>query len=750
MDRLIIYDTLIESLLVFLLVFTPLAYGAVRPGAIAVFEAGAALMAFFWILKMLSCSKPELILSPLFTLFLILIGCASLQFFFSKSIYLWATKTELLKLISYAIIFIVTLNTIRTKAQIRRIMVSIITIGFFMGIFYLIRYFGAHAPRGFINSDHFSTYLGMIIPLAIAGIIAPSLDDKGKPQTAIRVLLFFCVITMCAALFFTMSRGGIFSFIASLLFIALLVSTRRSIKKKGWIILTIAVFIILVIAWLGATPVVERILSIKAEISSRYFGGRLPIWQGTIGIIKDNFIFGTGLGTFNYIFSKYQPLEIINKHYTYAHSDILELLSEVGIIGFSLTVVCGLWTVVYLFRRFRERHNPWVVGTSICVFGSLASIFIHSFTDFNLHIPAIAVLLAIILALFVSIVKLHNRSLVVAHGRRIMGYSAAVLSVGLLVVYIVAVVRPAIADSYANTMPASQQGIEAAIRLDPSDAEYHYKLGRLYGKSSMYSLQLAEYQDAVRLNPTNSQYHQSLAWAYGQMKNISEAQQEFKVAIELISNYYYPYQVYAIWLFNHPTKENIEKGVDVYRKAVALDPKLADKALAEYFKIEKRYTQLKKILPDTPENHSNVMAILLDAGLWESSEADFKKDMETSSYKYPYYKTISEYYAMGKDKKKSIQVLEEYLKIDSDCADAHFWIADRSFYSKDYDWEFSEAHHKKAIELQPENPYYKYWYGVHLAYKGQYIKADNLFKEVLNIDPNYAEEIAKFKSKYLK
>jgi len=415
------YDWLIESLLAFLLVFTPLAFGAVHPPSIALFEIIAALMAMLWIFKTLSTGKFEFINTPFTYFILTFILYVFFQLFFSRyplpairyplpsSIYSWATKTEFLKLISYALIFLVTLNTIRTKRQITRIFWVIITMGFSMSIFYLMRYFGAPAPRGFINPDHFSAYLGMIIPLSLGFLIcviarSPAIGGTTK-QSHPRILLFFTIIIMSAALFFTMSRGGMLSFIVALLFIALLVSTRRSMKNKGWLILAITVFIVLIVAWLGATPVLERILSVNAEIASRYFGSRLPIWQGTLSIIRDYPIFGTGLGTFNYIFPKYQPLAIINKHYTYAHSDILELLSEVGIVGFALSMVYGLWTVVYLFRRFRERHDPWVVGMSLCLFGSSAAIFLHSFTDFNLHIPANALLLTVILASFISILN---------------------------------------------------------------------------------------------------------------------------------------------------------------------------------------------------------------------------------------------------------------------------------------------------------------------------------------------------------
>jgi len=724
MDRSTIYDTLIESLLVLLLVFAPLAHGAVHPWSIAIFEVAAALMAFFWILKMLSRNKSEFIFSPLLALFFILISYSSLQFFFSlpTTIYSWATKTELLKLISYALIFLVTLNTIKTKRQITRILSVIITMGFFMSIFYLMRYFGASAPRGFINSDHFSAYLGMIIPLSLGFLLVPSLSSDTRPSAKpprkgttsdIRLLLFFFALIMSAALFFTMSRGGMFSFIAALLFIALIASTRRSWEGKKWILFAVVVFIALIIAWLGATPVIERMLSVKAEIMSRYFGGRLPIWQGTVGIIKDNPIFGTGLGTFNYIFPKYQPVTIIGKHYTYAHSDvILELLSEAGIIGFTLLLACGLWSLVYLFRRFYSRHDPWVVGMSICIFGSLAAIFIHSCADFNLHIPANAILLTYILALSTSILNLDREIQPKAFNMARLRYPVGIFGVALLGLFIIAASRPVIAAHYV----LYQNNFKLAVRLDPTNAEYHYQLG----KSAAGSAQaIDEYKKAIALNPTNSQYHQSLAWAYGQVpETINLANKHFQEAIELEPSYYYRYYVYALWLFAHPDKENIEKGVIEYKKAVELEPKLSEDAVTEYYRHQKNCEKLIAILPVTEENDYTLLAFLIkEKGL-----------------------------------KFAIDFAEKFLKTYPYNAQMHFWIADRSFYDKNYSWEFTEKHYNIAFENEPRNAVYRFWHGIHLFYRREYEKALKDLELALSMGLNpeneklVREHIAKCKS----
>jgi len=632
------YDKLIEFCIIFLIIFTPLAYGAIQPWSVAVFEIVAALMAIFWLFKMLRVGTLEIIKAPL-TLFIpLFITYVILQLYSRYSLlstlYSHATRTELLKLISYCLIFFITLNTIKSKRQIVRILSVIVGIGFIMSVFYLMRYFGAKVPRGFINRDHFSAYLGMIIPFALGLLFVPSLSANRKPQTANRILLSFCIITMGAALFFTMSRGGILSFIAALLFMAVLIFRRKPIERKAWTLSAITVLIILTIAWLGATPVVERILSVKAEIVSRYFGGRLPVWQGTLGIIKDYPIFGTGPGTFNYVFPKYQSAEIITSRWVHAHSDVLEFISEVGIIGLVLFLVFGFWFLAYLFRRFNRRNDPWVLCVSVGLFASLAGIFLHSFTDFSLRIPANAILLVLILA--ITLVVLHlkkdrfgerlifrkiffrfSREATVTESGfrevlpeifRVSFYPLVLIIFGF---YIFACLRPAIADYYFRLALSSNKNAPAAIRcilnatrIDPENAKYHYYMGGLYCDQAV-NLQrynrlivtveqlkdaIGEYKKAVELNPMESKYHQSLAWVYGQLAKLSKpvssldsqvpayirmANKHFQTAISFEPNNPYRHRAFAIWLFGYPAEGNIKKGIAEYKKAVELNPELA-------------------------------------------------------------------------------------------------------------------------------------------------------------------------------
>ncbi len=764
---LMIYDRLIEAGLVFLIIFTPFAHGAVQPWAVAVFEATAAMMFLLWIFKMISKNTLEVSSSPVVFLAVFFILYVSIQLAVSPitrsalpgllphSVYPWATKTELLRIIAYAMIFFVSLNTIKTRQQIIRIISVIIVVGSLMGVLFLMRYFGAEVPRGIINPDHYSAYLGMIVPL-IFGYLLVREQTPGTQDTiyAKRLLLIFCAIIMSTALFFTMSRGGIFSFIAALLFMAVLVLTRRSIKKRGWVLSAVVVFVILSITWLGATPVIERILSIKVEIASLYFGGRLPIWQSTIDIIKDYPFLGTGFGTFNYVFPKYET-EGLAYHYAHAHSDLLELLSDTGIVGFFLLGVGSLVSMVWVFRRFYRRHDPYIISLSIGFLGSLAGMFVHSLVDFNLRIPANAILVTIIMALFISALNQRSghrsdeyRQFSISRKGKAVLYVITILLTGA---FLTASVRPAIADYYYNLMDDSQLSLQdsrrlitRAVELDPANALYRYELGHLLSKDiSRYDINrnseldqsiwaaLDSYKEAIRLNPTNPKYHQSLAWTYGILADLSLityerpaayntkftelAHRYFNKAVSLEPNNPYRYRTYAVWLFNHPDRENIEKGIALFKKAVELEPEVAEEAFDRYYEIARNYLSLEKITPSSPDGYLLLAGYMKKKGMekefrifGQKAEALMIEDLENTGSREKEQirmKLAGVYRFLGEYDK----AIKEYRKL-LDADPESFWITFRTGEVYEVQGAYKQAIgiYKKASDIEPQNslPYF--------------------------------------------
>src|SRR5262249_40786359 len=73
-----------------------------------------------------------------------------------------------------------------------------------------------------------------------------------------------------------------------------------------------------------------------------------------------------------------------------AHNDYLEILADAGVIGAGL----ALWFIIALFRAIaRGVRSPDPLTAAIALGGGagLFGLLLHSFFDFNLHLPSHAV-----------------------------------------------------------------------------------------------------------------------------------------------------------------------------------------------------------------------------------------------------------------------------------------------------------------------------------------------------------------------
>lgn len=343
------------------------------------------------------------------------------------SIYPYATKTELLKVLAYIGIFFLIINT--PGLRINRIIVIIICVGFFisfLGILqelsgttkiYWIRDASYASPFGpYINRNHFAGYIGMVIPLCLGFLlsrITSSTSSRSKSWRHLlskfeshlmgNVTIVFAITIMITALFLSLSRGGILSFsITLVIFIGFVVlhRTKASFHRGKRLMLSTLIITLGFIVWLGLGPVINRLSDLSSPT-------RYEVAQNTINMAIDYPLFGTGLGTFQYIYPMYKTVQG-QLYYDHAHNDYVEHLSDSGIIGF-LIALGGLtvffWKVSSIWW---ERKDPFVKGVVLGGLCGTISILLHSFTDFNLHIPANAIFLSIILGLTYNAVNLRK------------------------------------------------------------------------------------------------------------------------------------------------------------------------------------------------------------------------------------------------------------------------------------------------------------------------------------------------------
>jgi len=346
-----------------------------------------------------------------------------------KSISLTLVPSQTLKegllLLAYVLIGFLVVRVITRRAQIRRMMMVIVGMGVFEAVFGLFElyqknpsllfYRKAHnldsVTGTFVNRNHFSGYLELVIPIALTLIISridlftmPSkkwrqrlavLTGKG---TSVNVLLGIGIVIMALSVLLSNSRsGGILLLLIFMLFFELIVFFfSRSRIRKTWIknfLKIMFVVITLIALYAGIESMVGRF-----SLDNLLQEGRPRYWTTVMRIVKDFPLFGTGLGTFGLAYEAYETLGLSGM-LIHAHNDFLEYLSELGVLGFALLAAGILFIIVDSFLTWIKRRNPEVKSLALGGLVAVMVMLVHSLTDFNLHIPANALLFAVILSL---------------------------------------------------------------------------------------------------------------------------------------------------------------------------------------------------------------------------------------------------------------------------------------------------------------------------------------------------------------
>jgi O-antigen ligase len=114
---------------------------------------------------------------------------------------------------------------------------------------------------------------------------------------------------------------------------------------------------------------------------------RAQIWRDTVELIKAYPLTGSGLGTYEsafYPFKRVAPMNTVD----YAHNDYMQVMAEMGLIGFAV----GLFFIVRTMQRtLRGAVYARSMDQRYLAIGCIAAItgiLLHSFVDFNMYVPA--------------------------------------------------------------------------------------------------------------------------------------------------------------------------------------------------------------------------------------------------------------------------------------------------------------------------------------------------------------------------
>jgi O-antigen ligase len=418
-------DNAIAVGLMLIVVFAALAHGVVEPWSIFVLELATAVLALLWMVKAVIDKNLTLVLPqttwPLAAL--ILLGLAQSVAWIegndgagvrqSLSLDVESTRGTVLVLCSLLTLSVLAANFLTGAGRLLTLTRFFVFFGAVMGVFGLVQYFsgsssiywmrpaGSSAFGPFFNRDHFAGYMELLIAIPVALIVTGYL--RGEKRLVFGIAAMF----MGMAAIFTLSRGGMISILAEMIFIAAM-SFRRNYMKAGarghgkarMATGVAAVFVILAaiaagVFWIGAEPVINRIAtgdpnSSDLSNTQTFYSVRGEIWENTWTMIRDNPLTGVGLGAYETAYPIYTMENGTHGITAEAHNDYLQILADAGVIG----AMIALWFIVALFRaiaRGVHSNDPLVAAIALGGGAGVFGLLIHSVFDFNLHLPSHAI-----------------------------------------------------------------------------------------------------------------------------------------------------------------------------------------------------------------------------------------------------------------------------------------------------------------------------------------------------------------------
>lgn len=441
-NRLDIFDILILVVLVSMIVLSPLAMGSVAPWARNFLFILSLAVTALWLLqgvarkRLLLVREPFLIFAGIFLLLVFAqliplepgqieaISPQTTQLYEktlgdypasgearSLSITPYNTSWALKRLISFILVFLVIINSFRRRSQIVTLVLALVFVGSFeaiyglgerfsgaSSIFWNEKIFNTEAVTGtFINKNHFAGLLEMILPVALGYFmtIAPRWNRGGNFRARAldavtgsglhrQIILGLLIVIMAVAVLFSLSRSGIICMTGSLIAFFLFVGMTAGFRKYTLILLLMILVILCVALGIGTEMVIER-LEEAASSQSISWRGRVDLWESGFEMIRNFPVLGTGFGTFEEVFERFQSPRFGDRYADYLHNDWMQVFCETGAVGGLIAVGGILFLFISLMRKTLSRHDPFCRWMAIGGLAGCGAMLLHSLFDFNLY-----------------------------------------------------------------------------------------------------------------------------------------------------------------------------------------------------------------------------------------------------------------------------------------------------------------------------------------------------------------------------
>ncbi len=255
----------------------------------------------------------------------------------------------------------------------------------------------------YICPNHVAGYLEMV------GLLALGLACWANLRAGLKVLIGYCALMCVGGLAITGSRGGYLSIVFGMgVFGALSLWVIFQARRRGFFLVLAALVFGGGLIVGGSYLAMSRSDSINSRMTKIYDpqNMRMFMWKASLVQFHLEPVTGTGSGTYLYYGRQFRAPSVQNDP-MHVHEDYLELLAEYGLVG---AVLCGVFVIFHLVSglvglrrivaeqiRLQKPLLNFELALVIGAFSAVSALLFHSLVDFNMHIPANALLMAFLL-----------------------------------------------------------------------------------------------------------------------------------------------------------------------------------------------------------------------------------------------------------------------------------------------------------------------------------------------------------------
>ena len=556
----------ILGLVLAVLVYGPLAIGAVRPTEFLVLQSLTVGALILWLIRVWLGENKRLLWTPTCWAVLAFVAYAVIRYYQADIEY--AARQELITILVCASLFFLVLNHLHRQGSMQLIAYVLFVLATSVSIYAIYQFatdspfiwnfvkpsqYAKRASGTYICPNHLAGFLELILPLAFAHLFL------GRVGHVTRILIGYAALMMLAGIGVTLSRG---SWIATALTLTLffLILLRQRNYRLPAVLFLIALLVGGAVFIANTKHSQERIQ--YAFTTGTYEDVRFKLWPPAVRMWQDHPWFGVGPAHFDHRFRQYRP-EAVQNRPERVHNDYLNTLVDWGVVG--ALIVASAWAILYWgilkswkFVNFagdglktrQTNKAAWVLGGTLGLFALL----LHSFVDFNFHIPANAVLAVT----FMAVVSSHLRFATDRYWRPGGWLLRSLVSLGCVAAILVLAGQGirrgrelALLKQAARTPEYSQLRaalLRKAFQTEPKNFATTYELGEIYrvacslgnpDAKDMGDRAMEWFQKTRDLNPFDAYNYLRYAMTLDYLKRFDEATPLMKRANDLDPNGYY-------------------------------------------------------------------------------------------------------------------------------------------------------------------------------------------------------------------